>query len=93
MLTPHQLLQAQPRANSWGFPGRAPRDNDFQFTVSAHRTHFSLPTAPKKSLRGQVGSDSGTLQSPGHHGQQPMISCPHFTHEEAKSQRRALPAH
>lgn len=44
-----------------------------------------VPThSPWKSPRGQVGPDPGTLQGPGHQGQLPMPSCPHFTHEKPR---------
>lgn len=48
---PDSCSWAQPRAGSWGFPGRAPRDNDSQLEVSVHRTYFYPPTAPRKFPR------------------------------------------
>lgn len=48
---PPSCSRAQPRAGSWGFPGRAPRDNDSQLKVSVHRIYFYPPTAPRKFPR------------------------------------------
>lgn len=59
---PASCSQAQPRAGSWGFPGEAPGDSDSQLKAGAHRTHFSQPTAPRKSSRRRVGPDPSTLQ-------------------------------
>lgn len=62
---PTSCSQAQPKAGSWGFPGRAPRDSDSLLKVTAHRTHFSPPTAPGSPPEGRWATALAPCRAPG----------------------------